>query len=269
MHENQIEFRYLRAFLTVGETRSFTETAKRMKVAQSAVSRQIKLLEESLRVQLFVRSNQGVFLTPLGEKFYQRAKSFSDWCDHEFVQLTPEIRIGSIQGVFDTWLIDRIARMGSKIQGHLNIKVMNDEAIAKSLENNQIDIGFTAREIHTGTLTSRKLFEERFCLVSREKVDLKRLHEYTWISSERAYYLNKLSKRLPARHLKVGSTDAIQKLVAAGLGIAILPEHVVHKDLGLRMERGISIPRGAVYLSMPAFDVVPTYLKDFLSELES
>jgi LysR family nitrogen assimilation transcriptional regulator len=68
-----IELRALRYFVSVAEEKSFTRAASRLRIAQPALSRQIKKLEDDLKVQLFVRNARGADLTEAGEILLRRA----------------------------------------------------------------------------------------------------------------------------------------------------------------------------------------------------
>ncbi len=69
-----VEFRHLRYFVAVGESLSFTRAAEKLHLAQPALSRQIRQLEEELGVRLLNRSKQGVSLTKSGKSFLADAK---------------------------------------------------------------------------------------------------------------------------------------------------------------------------------------------------
>jgi DNA-binding transcriptional LysR family regulator len=69
-----MELRHLRYFLAVGESLSFTKAALRLRVAQSAVSRQVQDLEEEIGVDLLKRSPRGVTLTAEGKLFLDEAR---------------------------------------------------------------------------------------------------------------------------------------------------------------------------------------------------
>jgi DNA-binding transcriptional LysR family regulator len=69
-----MEFRHLRYFVAVAEELSFTRAAAVLHVAQSAVSAQIRLLEESVGVTLLERNSRKVELTGAGRSFLQGAK---------------------------------------------------------------------------------------------------------------------------------------------------------------------------------------------------
>jgi DNA-binding transcriptional LysR family regulator len=69
-----MELRHLRYFLAVGEELSFTKAAARLRVAQPALSRQMRDLEDEIGVDLLRRSPRGVTLTPEGKLFLQEAR---------------------------------------------------------------------------------------------------------------------------------------------------------------------------------------------------
>ncbi|MGI5970548.1 MAG: LysR family transcriptional regulator [Oscillospiraceae bacterium] len=74
----------LACFLAVAECHSFTEAAKKMFISHSAVSKTISTLESSLGVQLLLRNNRSVSLTPAGELLYERGGHlYQLWMDLE------------------------------------------------------------------------------------------------------------------------------------------------------------------------------------------
>ncbi|MBW4027282.1 MAG: LysR family transcriptional regulator [Acidobacteria bacterium] len=64
------EFRHIRAFLKIAETRNFTRAANDLHVSQSALTVQVQQLEESLGVRLFDRNKRGVILTAAGKDVF-------------------------------------------------------------------------------------------------------------------------------------------------------------------------------------------------------
>lgn len=71
----RVELRHLRYFVTVAELANFTKAAQRLRVAQPALSRQVRDLEDELGVALLERSPRGTRLTTAGEAFVAEAKA--------------------------------------------------------------------------------------------------------------------------------------------------------------------------------------------------
>ena len=69
-----VSIQRLPVFLSAAEHLNFTRAAEEQCISQTAVSQQIKLLEQELGYALFVRGKRGVSLTPAGEVFYRQCK---------------------------------------------------------------------------------------------------------------------------------------------------------------------------------------------------
>jgi DNA-binding transcriptional LysR family regulator len=72
--ERTLEFRQIRYAVAVARERSFTRAAQRLNISQSAVSEQVRLLEDAIGFELFVRSGRGVELTERGRSFLYEAE---------------------------------------------------------------------------------------------------------------------------------------------------------------------------------------------------
>ena len=69
-----MKLQHLRYFLTVGEASNFTKAAAQLQVAQSALSRQVKALEDEIGVELLRRNPRGVTLTAEGRLFLKEVR---------------------------------------------------------------------------------------------------------------------------------------------------------------------------------------------------
>lgn len=77
----KIDFRHLRYFIAIAEEESFVGASLKLNIAQPALSRQIKALEDDLRVDLLIRNSKGVALTNAGAIFLAEAKKIIDNLD--------------------------------------------------------------------------------------------------------------------------------------------------------------------------------------------
>ena len=95
--------RLVESFLTLAETLSYTEAARRLYLSHQALSKQIAKLEEELGYLLFARSTRSVALTAVGELFYSyfrdEAGRYAQVC-LEAEQLAPEVKSGTCGLVF-------------------------------------------------------------------------------------------------------------------------------------------------------------------------
>lgn len=70
-----MNFNQLKYFVAVAEQQSFTKAATQYYLSQTAISQQIRVLEESIGVQLFDRDSRPVSLTPAGKVFFEESKA--------------------------------------------------------------------------------------------------------------------------------------------------------------------------------------------------
>ena len=90
-----MELRTLRYFLEIAREENMTRAAERLHVSQSALSRQVKSLEEELGKRLFIRHSFRIELTPEGQLLRKRAEDILQMVDkttEEFQTLTDDLR---------------------------------------------------------------------------------------------------------------------------------------------------------------------------------
>ena len=76
-----MNLRALRSLVAIQDSKSFVEAAQRLKINQSAISMQIKALEEELQVALFDRSDRPTVMTPTGIAIARSAREILELID--------------------------------------------------------------------------------------------------------------------------------------------------------------------------------------------
>jgi LysR family transcriptional regulator, carnitine catabolism transcriptional activator len=253
------EMRHIRAFLTVARVHNFTRAANELHVSQSALTVQIKQLEDALGVVLFDRSRRGVSLTQAGKDVLVPLERIL--IDTEAIISHTRDLAGLRRGVVSIAALPSVAAglLPSALQEftkqHPGIAVqildIVSEKVIEAVKKHQVDFGVGTLTRADRELKATTLFSDRLgafapashLLVRRNSVILKELMKYPLIltgkdSSVREILDNSLQREklsiVPAFETNYMSTAL--GMVAAGLGIAILPESAG----GLASSAGIS-----------------------------
>ena len=123
----------LRGFVAVGRRMSMTQAADDLCLTQSAISKQVRALEEMLGARLFVRGHRTIVFTPEGERLFRSADvamqqlqdavgSFAGRSGHRPVTLTASI------GVAALWLLPRLGRFQKK-HPDIDVRVAANNAV--------------------------------------------------------------------------------------------------------------------------------------------
>ena len=247
-----LDLRHFRCFVAVAEELHFHRAAKRLGVAQPALSRTIKNLEQALGVRLLERSNRQVELTKVGKSFLLGCRE----CLENSNRIIKDAQLAQ-QGIIGTL---RIGYTENAMNGRLPglIKAFKDQAsdIALTLthavtsdqlgqlEEGKIDLGFATGNIIRPGFTSIRIQSERFvCVVygghhlaSRTNTCLSELVDESMVQGTKEHWQHYHSYLLALfrnagfdpKIVQEGLTGfEVQRLVACGIGIAVLTETVV------------------------------------------
>jgi DNA-binding transcriptional LysR family regulator len=244
--------RQLRYFVDIVEYGSFTAAAENLFIAQSALSRQIKELEQHLGTSLFERTARQPRLTPAGQAFYERARKLLVDLD-KTERLTREVGQGlrgslrlnhSSTVPITGLLLERIGTyLGDNADVSLEIAQQSSEAQLQDIAEGNLDIGLLRLPVlrqHDG-VDIHPLFDEPMYLAvaahhPRARLASVRLGE---LSDERFISIphgqrGGLSYQSAALCMQAGffpraaqvvsrKTTQLQ-LIQAGFGVALLPE---------------------------------------------
>jgi DNA-binding transcriptional LysR family regulator len=159
----------LRIFHAVADKGSLTHAGEVLHLSQSAVSRQIRALEESLDTTLFHRHARGLILTEQGELLFEATKAMAKKLDATAARIRDsedevhgELRVTTTTGFGTLWLAPRLARLYDKYP-NLKIDLMLEERVL-DLPMREADVAIRMKEPSQADLIRRRLMNIRMRL---------------------------------------------------------------------------------------------------------
>ncbi len=262
----------LRVFHTVAETGSFTHAGDRLNLSQSAVSRQIRALEEELNVTLFHRHARGLTLTQEGELLFQTAEDVVSRIRRTEKQLqegleTPqgELKITSTLSFGSTWLTHNIKDF-LDLYPEIDVQLLlSDQDL--DLTTREADVAILFHPPEHADLIQRQLLSIRQYIYaspdylarhgtpkSVEDLDNHKLVIYgpTSIAPIRDInWIVQVGRNGPPRRpvVRINNVYAALQAVKSGIGLAALPEYLVRGTTGVvRVLDEVASPAFRVYL---------------------
>jgi DNA-binding transcriptional LysR family regulator len=246
-----VELRHLRYFAAVAETRHFGKAAARLHMAQPPLSQAIRQLEEELGAELFARTTRQVDLTPAGEVFYEdtiRILASVDDSVHRVQRVADGhegvVRMG-FTGAAAHRQLPEIAQVIKRELPGLALEIhteMLTPAQEQALVDARIDLGVLRPPVRSATISTRTIAHEPLVLVLPEQHPLADVHEVsvTDLRAERFIMYGGVGSVVndavvrscraagfyPHREDVVEGTSILLALVAAGLGVALVPDSV-------------------------------------------
>jgi len=171
------------AFEAVARTGSFTRAAGELYLTQSAVSKQIRLLEDQLGTQLFERRARGIALTTAGEHFHGFVEPMLDKLLANVQRLksghgSRHVSVICTHAVAQYWLFPRLLRFNEQHPGlTVNIHASND--INESLVADY-DFGILYGHGRWRSLQASKLFDEVIYPIASNNWDLRQVDASAW-----------------------------------------------------------------------------------------
>jgi DNA-binding transcriptional LysR family regulator len=246
-----MELRQLRYAVAVAAHRHFTRAAAAVPVAQPALSHQIRLLEQELGVELFVRSRSGVRLTEAGEIFLLRARRALAEVDAAREEIAAfrglasgRLVIGAMQALGGLDLPRLLAAFHAAHPG-IDVSLREDstrDMFTMALRG-EIDLAIAALDIELPPgLEVLPLVREPVLaavpaahhLASLGAVAVRQLSHETFVLFKEGTGLRAISERaaeragfVPRVSFQVSNHDRMLALVGEGLGVALVPASAV------------------------------------------
>jgi len=253
-----MELRHLRSFAVLAEERHFGRAAARLHIAQPALSQQVKQLERELGVQLFTRTTRRVELTEAGTRFAEHAATVLGDVGRaeEDMALLATGRAGRVSvGFIGTATYDVLPRVAREVRAalpdvelDLRGELLSPQLVA-GLQDRTYDVALLRPDpLNHGDLSLTSLRTERLVavlpsshpLAGRRRIALSALADESFVMHPSGHRSSVHSRVLaaceeagftPSSVLEVGETATLVVFVAAGMGVALVPEPV--RSLGL------------------------------------
>jgi DNA-binding transcriptional LysR family regulator len=253
----RITLRQLQIFRLVAESGTTASAADALALSQSATSAAINELERLLELQVFDRvgkrlqlNDNGRALLPTALAVLDGALSIERWAFDRESQVGT-LRIGASTTIGNYLVPELLAGFRERLSDqarrslHVTITIANTAAIAAHVAAFELDLGLIEGPCHEPNLTVRPWCEDELIVVAaptdrivprtrRGKVSLQALREATWLLRETGSGTRETIDQLLIPHLhrlrpgmEFGTSEAIKRAAASGLGITCLSRCVV------------------------------------------
>ena len=268
-----MDWEKLRIFHAVADAGSLTHAGDTLHLSQSAVSRQIRALEESLNTVLFHRHARGLILTEQGELLFDATKTMNKRIDAAAARIRDseeevfgELRVTTTTGIGTIWLAPRLYKL-YETYPDLKIDLMMEERVL-DLPMREADVAIRMKEPSQADLIRKRLMFVRIGLYATREYIARHgaLETLDDMKNHRLIFQNPRSPQVLAgqnlvRELmtyEIGSTLTVNNyfgvLQAAihNLGIGMLPDYVTHAiDTMVRVLPDVESMEVPVYLAYP------------------
>jgi DNA-binding transcriptional LysR family regulator len=240
----------LRLFVAVCEERNIARAAEREAIVASAVSKRIAAIEAEVGAPLLVRGRRGIEPTAAGQALLRQAREVLSTMARMHAELSDfatgtqgSVRIVAAPSVLAEQLADDI---GAFLQRHPRVRVSLDERVSpdivKSVREGSADLGVLWDLSDLTGLATLRYRRDRLCLAAplghplarRQRIAFADALPHVTVSVAPGGMMDRLLQREAARlgqqlvhRIQVSGMDAAARIVAAGLGPAILPREAV------------------------------------------
>ena len=170
-----------RTFLTVADTGSFIESARKMNVTQSTVSARIRSLEYHLDKELFERSKSGAALTSAGEQFRRHALALVRVWQHAQLEVSgsnkhrDRLSVGAPMSLWDGFLLRWVSWLRTNIPDiAVSASAQLPSTVTQGMLEGTLDLAVVYQPMQYAGLECEHLFDEEFVLVTSAKSGARR-----------------------------------------------------------------------------------------------
>ncbi len=286
-----MQIQQLSYFVAVARTRHFTRAAELTGVSQPSLSKQIRVLENSLGTPLFVRNRGAIELTSAGAALLPHAQRIL--IDVESAERTVRevadlrrgrVRLGATPSLCDGLLPDALQRFHSRYPDiDLEVQEAGSQVLTRELVQGRLDVALLIVPLITDDpdIETTPVLREQLVLASPagsdlpERMDVKDLKDMPLVMFREGYYLRDVTLRAcraagfePRFAVEGGEMSAVLRFVESGLGYAVVPSMVLTNRPQLRGSQLGSPPLDRVIaLAHRSSEALPLAARAFKVEL--
>lgn len=255
----------LRIFQTVAKLGSFTGAAESLYMTQPAISKHIKALEEYYSAPLFLRTGNKVVLTPAGEKlleFVDEILNLADRARTAMGEITTSAR-GTLQvGASMTvgvYFLPHILRQFRETFPDINVsvKIENSGLVVNEIAEGKLDMGLVGALVHSPKLVYLPFCSEELKLIvgidhpwaSDPPRTVEEIPKQLFLLRERGSGMRRVLEHRFKKHglslntvMELSNTEMIIRLVETGMGVSIVSEYAVAREVRLGMIKALDLP---------------------------
>jgi len=243
------DFVDLSLMTALADTKNLARAASRCHLSAPAASNRVKNLEEGLGFRLLYRTSQGMTLTPAGESFVRHARIVLEQTERLAADMQDygegikgHVRVWANTTAISEFLPDALSRFLREHQDvNIELREVLSSEIIKGLVEGATDIGIVASNVDIGHLETLPYHDDQLVLVTapdhplakRESADFAETLDEDFVSLSAASaihsFVNNVADSLGRRvklRIEVGNFEAACRMIAAGVGIGIVPGSV-------------------------------------------
>lgn len=263
---------HLDAFVEVARQKSFSVAAEKLFITQSALSQRVLNLEKEIGNSLFIRESSGLRLTELGEKLLRYCQS-KELLETEFLQhLQPGtskelggiLRMASFSTFTNSLLIPFLSRFAMKYPHvQYDVKTAELQDLPRLLSSGQVDFIFSNSPIEKQGIESHLIGHEVNVLVKSTR---KNIRDHIYLDHDSndqttyEFFKHQGQKNIQIQRNYMGDIESILQAVHLGLGLAVIPVHLLNEQKGLEQIKKYKSLRIPIYFSF--------YKMPFYTELQ-
>lgn len=252
-------------FRTVAQMGSFTGAAESLFITQPAISKHIKALEEYYSTPLFSRTGNKVKLTPAGEKLLDFVNEILALAErargavgetNEVIQGILQVGASMTVGVY--FIPHILCQFREKFPNiNVAVKIGNSGLVVNEIIKGSLDLGMVGAVIHSPNLVYLPFCSENLKLIigtNHPWVDsppnsVEEISRQLFLLRERGSGMRRVLEERFAKHdlqlksvVEMGNTEMIIRLVETGMGVSIVSEYAVAREVRLDLIKALDLP---------------------------